>query len=77
MPWVGFEHTIPVFEQRKTVRALDSEATVIGRIWWYQCEIQFNVQYNVSYKDLTITNLNTIHLLSLCTLYSIFKRMSI
>jgi hypothetical protein len=28
---VGFELTIPVFEQAKTVHALDREATVIGR----------------------------------------------
>jgi hypothetical protein len=30
MPWVGFEPTIPAFEQAKTVHALDREATVIG-----------------------------------------------
>jgi hypothetical protein len=30
MPWVGFEPTIPVFEQAKTVHALDCTATVIG-----------------------------------------------
>jgi hypothetical protein len=31
MPWVGFELTIPVFERAKTVHALDSAATVIGK----------------------------------------------
>jgi hypothetical protein len=31
MSWVGFEPTNPVFEREKTVRALDSAATVIGR----------------------------------------------
>jgi hypothetical protein len=30
MSWVGFEHTIPAFEQAKTFHALDSAATVIG-----------------------------------------------
>jgi hypothetical protein len=30
MPPLGFEPTIPVFERRKTVHALDSAATVIG-----------------------------------------------
>jgi hypothetical protein len=32
MPWVGFEPTITVFEGAKTVHALDSAATVIGKI---------------------------------------------
>jgi uncharacterized protein (UPF0212 family) len=31
MPRVGFELTIPVFEQAKTVHALDIAATVIGQ----------------------------------------------
>jgi hypothetical protein len=31
MPWEGFETTIPVFEQAKTVHALDRAATVIGK----------------------------------------------
>jgi hypothetical protein len=30
MPRVGFEHMIPMFEQAKTVHALDRAATVIG-----------------------------------------------
>jgi hypothetical protein len=30
MPQVGFEPTIPVFEQAKTVHALDRAAAVIG-----------------------------------------------
>jgi hypothetical protein len=30
MPQVGFEPTIPVFEQAKTIRALKLAATVIG-----------------------------------------------
>jgi hypothetical protein len=30
MPRVGFQPTIPTFEQAKTVHALDREATVIG-----------------------------------------------
>jgi len=30
MPRVGFEHTIPVFELSKTVRALDRESTGTG-----------------------------------------------
>jgi hypothetical protein len=30
MPQVGFEPTIPAFEQAHTVRALDSADTVIG-----------------------------------------------
>jgi hypothetical protein len=39
MPQVGFEPTMPVFECKKTVYALDHEATVIGvlsttqRLW--------------------------------------------
>jgi hypothetical protein len=32
MPRVGFKPTIPVFEQAKTVHALDRAATVIGRL---------------------------------------------
>jgi hypothetical protein len=32
MPWVGFEPTIPAFEQVKKVQALDRGATVIGII---------------------------------------------
>jgi hypothetical protein len=32
MPWVGFEHTIPVFERAKTFHVLDRGATVIGRV---------------------------------------------
>jgi hypothetical protein len=31
MPWVGFESTIPVSEQAKTVHALDRLATVTGQ----------------------------------------------
>jgi hypothetical protein len=31
MPRVGFEPTISVFEQEKTVHALDGAATVIGK----------------------------------------------
>jgi hypothetical protein len=30
IPRVGFEPTIPLFEQAKTLRATDSTATVIG-----------------------------------------------
>jgi hypothetical protein len=30
MPRVSFERTVPVFEQAKTVQALDRAATVIG-----------------------------------------------
>jgi hypothetical protein len=30
MPWVGFETTIPVFEQARTVHVLDLAATMIG-----------------------------------------------
>jgi hypothetical protein len=32
MPWVGFEHTIPVFEQAKTVHALDRVAGHCDRL---------------------------------------------
>jgi hypothetical protein len=32
MPWVGFETTIPAFEQAEIVHALDRAATVIGLI---------------------------------------------
>jgi hypothetical protein len=35
MPWVGFETTIPTFEQAKTVHALDLTAAVIGVMEWY------------------------------------------
>jgi hypothetical protein len=31
MPWVGFEPTIPAFEQTKTRHALDRAVAVIGR----------------------------------------------
>jgi hypothetical protein len=30
MPWVGFEPTIPAFEQAKTFHALDRAANVMG-----------------------------------------------
>jgi hypothetical protein len=30
MPWMGFEHTIPVFERGKTIHALDRAATLMG-----------------------------------------------
>jgi hypothetical protein len=33
MPWVGFEPTISVFEQAKTVHALDRAVTVIGGVY--------------------------------------------
>jgi hypothetical protein len=36
MPRVEFESTIPVFERAKTVDALVSAATVIGRDWKYR-----------------------------------------
>jgi hypothetical protein len=32
MPQVGFERMIPVFEQVKTVHALDHAATVVGEV---------------------------------------------
>jgi hypothetical protein len=32
MPQLGFEPTIPVFEQANTVHALDQAATVIGTL---------------------------------------------
>jgi hypothetical protein len=35
MPRVGFEPTIPVFEQAKTVHALDRATTVIGSMLNY------------------------------------------
>jgi hypothetical protein len=35
MPWVGFEPTIPAFEQAKTVHALDIADTVIGQLILY------------------------------------------
>jgi hypothetical protein len=36
MPRVGFEPTIPAFDQAKTVHALDRVATVIGfRLIWH------------------------------------------
>jgi hypothetical protein len=35
MPRVGFDPTIPVFERAKTVRALDSAATVIGEAYMF------------------------------------------
>jgi hypothetical protein len=34
MSWVGFEPTIPVFEQAKAVHALDRAPTVIGCVNW-------------------------------------------
>jgi hypothetical protein len=39
MPQVGFEPTIPVFEQAKTVHGLDRAATVIGRNAYIQYDI--------------------------------------
>jgi hypothetical protein len=53
MPWVGFEPTILVFEQAKTVHALDCAATVIGtgRINWlkyvYEKETCFDPNGNI------------------------------
>jgi hypothetical protein len=39
MSWVGFEPTIPLFERAKTVHALDSAASVIGRQTPYRKKI--------------------------------------
>jgi hypothetical protein len=39
MPRVGFEHTIPVFEQAKTVHALGPGATVISLCPTYTIQI--------------------------------------
>jgi hypothetical protein len=39
MPQMGFEPTIPVFEQAKTVYALDRAATVISKQQFYMPEI--------------------------------------
>jgi hypothetical protein len=39
MPGMGLEPTIPVFEQAKTVHALDRATTVIGFITMYHNEI--------------------------------------
>jgi hypothetical protein len=39
MPWVRFEHTIPVFERAKTVHALYRGATVIGNTVVYKEKI--------------------------------------
>jgi hypothetical protein len=44
MPLVGFEPTIPEFERAKTVRALDSAATVIGKINIYLHNIDDNTE---------------------------------
>jgi hypothetical protein len=35
MPRVGLEPAISAFELAKTVHALDREATVFGKIWFY------------------------------------------
>jgi hypothetical protein len=40
MPPVGFEHTIPVFEQGKTVHALALAATLIDSFTFYLSQIQ-------------------------------------
>jgi hypothetical protein len=41
MPWVRFEPTIPVSKRAKTVHALDSSATVTGKLWYYVSIILF------------------------------------
>jgi hypothetical protein len=38
---VGFEPTTPVFEQAKTLHALDGEATVIGHFLFHFMEQPF------------------------------------
>jgi hypothetical protein len=39
MPQVGLDPTIPVFERAKTVHALDTAATVIGKVKLSLCLI--------------------------------------
>jgi hypothetical protein len=46
MPRVGFEPTIPVFEQAKTVYGLDRVATVISR-GVYNCINEFTKGYQL------------------------------
>jgi hypothetical protein len=46
---VRFEPTIPVFEQAKTVHALDRAATVIGSEEGYSCEILANVLLSITF----------------------------
>jgi hypothetical protein len=45
MPCVGFEPMIPVFEQVKTVHALDHVATVIGGV----CNLAFYKYFNTDF----------------------------
>jgi hypothetical protein len=52
MPQVGFEPAILVFEQAKTVHALDRAATVIGQVFIRRWEIQTHLGlffYSVAY----------------------------
>jgi hypothetical protein len=41
MPWVGFESTIPAFEQAKTVYVLDRAAIVMGHEVVYPLQTHF------------------------------------
>jgi hypothetical protein len=51
MPSVGFEPTIPAFEQAKTVHALDLAVTVIGSSWKYYVEIEIKGTWTESYSS--------------------------
>jgi hypothetical protein len=52
MPRVGFETTIPVFEQVKTVHALERVATVMGSVLSYRNQIHIFVP--ISKKSILI-----------------------
>jgi muramoyltetrapeptide carboxypeptidase LdcA involved in peptidoglycan recycling len=52
MPRVGFERTIPVFEQAKTVHALDRAGTVIGARYTLNGKKETNtLEENYTYLD--------------------------
>jgi hypothetical protein len=48
MPRIGFEPTIPAFEQKKTVQALDRAVTLID-VWRFSAYQIYKV--NAKYKD--------------------------
>jgi hypothetical protein len=60
MPWVGFESTIPAFEWKETVHALDRAATVIGRLvstlQETRCVSIQNTNWIILYKEIIATH---------------------
>jgi hypothetical protein len=57
MPEVGFEPTIPVFEQGKTIHGLDRAATVIGCVLYAPCQLYRIIIIIIIVEDYKLSHL--------------------